>query len=332
MLSKEVYQVAGALENSGLPTFQEICTMDSDFSFCNDEKIGNYRMSKTMLRALTLDKNIKSTDLIVLLYLLHVCDADNHVCDFNYREITDMKDSKGSPVLSVKSYYNAIKRLKNSGYITYSDTAYKTRSITILKNDVAPNETFLNLNHTALVFGTSENDIFLSLPARAKVLYLIMLSRGYSIRKHGSKVNLTEIIRDMQVTVRTFEYYFSKVETLIGKIPRDKNKFSGKKRFTITIPLFNRAKLAPKENLLDGQATYFGRMFDRLLSTYQTSPVASYDQNYAKTLKSWFYQVINEYKGLGPANVFKVFEYVISESAGLTFNAINHANIILANC
>ena len=192
-------------------------------------------------------------------------------------------------------------------------------------------ETFLNINHDALVFGTAENDIFLSLPLKAKMLFLLLLSRAYSIRKHGSRIRLTTLMNNLNAKERAFENYLSLLEPLLGAFPRDKNKFSGKKRWTVTVPLINRTKYAPKEGLREGQANYFGRLFERLLSSYNSCIVPQYMPNQEQCLKNSFFALLHKYIQLGPAYVFKVFEYVISESAGLTFEAYNNANVILAN-
>lgn len=319
------------MESTGLPTFKEISEMETEIPFCNNEKIGSYRLSFRLLRRITSDKDITSSALVLLLYFIQISDSDNVISDFNYREVTELATQKGNAVLSVKSFYNALKLLKERGYISYPDSAYKTRNIHIIGNEVDKKETFLNLNHKTLIFGTEENDIFLSFPANAKKLFLLMLSRAYSIRKHGSRINLRRLMDDMNVTERSFESYLSQIESLLGTIFRDKNRFTGRKRWIVTIASENRYRYAPKEQLSPGQANYFGRIFDRLLSSYSSAAHPIYINTQEQDLKIWFFALLKKYVSLGPANVFKVFEYVISENAGLTFHSYHDANIILAN-
>lgn len=327
----EIYKLPGILEKNGLPTFSEIKEMDSEIPFCNDAKIGSYRIATHLLNKLASDDRLTSSALITLLYFIQISDADNFVSNFNYRELTLLKGHCDQPIISIKSFYNALKLLKELGYIDYNNKAYKTRNIRIVGNEVAKKETFLNINHEALVFGTAENDIFLSFSVKAKMLFLLLLSRGYSIRKHGSQIRLASLMKGLHVKERTFEAYLTMLEPLLGALPRDKNKFSGKKRWTVTIPLLNRAKFAPKEGLREGQANYFGRLFEQLISTYSSCIVPIYIDNQAQRLKTMFFALLKQYIDLGPAYIFRVYEYVISESAGLTFESYNNARIILAN-
>lgn len=333
-MAYERYKLEGLMELNGLPSFEEISEMDSEVPFCDNEKIGNYRLSLKRLQKLASDDSLTSSALILYLYLLQICDAHNFVLGFNYREFTELKRNDGKPVLSVKSFYNALKLLKKSGYIKYSDTAYKTRCIRILENEIGHKDTFLNLNYDSLVFGTIENDMFLNFPVKAKLLYLKMLSRAYSIRKHGSRVNLGKLAKELNITDRAMDYYLSQIECLLGKIPRTKNKFTGKKRNTVTIPISSRIKLAPKDNLREGQANYFDRIFNRILSSYDGYNVTGrdyYTEQYLDHIKTQFFVAMKNFCSLGPAKVFKVFEYVISEAAGLTFGALNDALTILSN-
>lgn len=329
----EVYKINGILEKTGLPTFEEIKIMETEINFSNSDKIGSYRISNKLLERLASDNNITSSALVMLLYLIQISDADNFVSEFHYKEIVGIKKNNGKSLISTKTFYNSIKLLKALEYIEYPDKAFCTRNIRILGNEIKGKDTFLNINHEALAFGTKENDVFLSFPVKAQMLFLLLLTRAYSIKKHGSRVNLFTLKTTLGVKERAFDEYLTKISVLLGEIPRDKNEFTHKKRWTVTIPAKNRYKYWPKEKLLKGQANYFERMFNRLLSSYKSAEVPLYYEKEMQEgyLKTSFFTLLKEYLTLGAANVFKVFEYVISESSGMTFEALNHANIILAN-
>lgn len=329
----ELYKIEGIMKKSGLPTFDEIKTMDTEINFSNNDKIGSYRISFKLLDRLACDSSITSSALVTLLYLVQISDADNFVSEFHYKEIVENKRNNGKKIFSVKTFYNSLKLLKALNYIEYSDKAFCTRNIKILGNDIKQHETFLNINHEALVFGTVENDVFLSFPVKAQMLFLLLLSRAYSIRKHGSRIDLFRLKSTLKVKERAFDEYLAKISALLGEIPREKNNFTRKKRWTVTIPLKNRHKYQPKEHMFTGQANYFGRMFDRLLSTYKSSEIPLYYEKEIQDgyLKTSFFTLLKQYLNFGAGNVFKVFEYVISESSGMTYEALNNATIILAN-
>lgn len=321
-------------EKAHLASYAEIINAyDAEITFSNDVHIGSYRLSTSLLDKIMkpshgTEPGITKTELTVLLLLLQICDNDHFVDALHYREFLDITDINGQALFSSKSYYNALIGLKSKGFITYTDE-WGVRSIRILHNQIRPHDRYLNLNHNALIPGTTEYHDFHKLPLGAQKLYLYLLC--YKHPRFGYTANIIELSKKMGFKTKyLIPSYLKKLFPLIGAVALQKNFRNRQKNRNLKLSFDNALKMSPKEGLVKEQKSYFGRMFDKLLHNYGIIPKNGYHAP-LEFFKSEFFRLISDNIDIGPKNIFKVIEYAIASQGDLNIQALFDAKYILAN-
>ena len=308
-----------------------ISNFNAEISFSNDEHIGSYRLSKKLLRKImtSTGKNaITKSELAVLIALLQICDNNYLVEDLHYSELI-IKDNDGKGNISTKSYYNAIRGLKEKGFISYDD-ARGYRTIHILNNKIKKKEHYLSLNYNMFCPGTPENKTYAALPLGAQKLTLYLLFVGHP--KFGYTANLIQIKEFMGYKSEYLLHRYIKLLTpIFGDIKLKKNVRGRKRNVNIHPSLNNALSMVPKRYMHENQLSYLRRKLECMLRTYNITTGNTFYAPSISLMTSEVYQFIKNNIKRGPKNLFKIIEYSAVTQGEFNLQSLRDALYILAN-
>ena len=311
-----------------LPSFKEIISLKNTNALCysDNKRMGSYTMAASLLYRLAKRQGITSNDILLLLYLIQIANADNEVHNLSYVETSSLRTSDGIPVMCYRTFYSVLDRLTRFGIIQI--TAHHNGKYDLkIHNKYSKKESYVDLNSDMFIPGKSEYDTFCSLPAKAKLLYMY-LHMTTNASRHKRTFSFKKLLSLLNInTGYLIDRYIDKLKPLTGELLITRNAYD-KRNSHVHIRAHN---LFPRNEgkriRQTEQPTYFRRMIEQLIDTnkvqYLEEPaVYMSDTHYisyssgAIATKGYFIEELrvlmkNYSSALNPSDIFNVFAFVI---------------------
>ena len=311
-----------------LPSFEEIVSLKdaNTINYSDNKRMGSYTMAASLLYRLAKRQGVTSNDILLLLYLIQIANADNEVHNLSYVETSALRTSDGSPVMCHRTFYSVLDRLKRFGIIQI--TAHHNGKYDLkIFNKYSKKEGYVDLNSDMFIPGKSEYDAFCTLPAKAKLLYMY-LHMTTNASRHKRTFSFKKLLSLLNInTGYLIDRYIDKLKPLTGELLITKNAYD-KKNSHVHIRAHN---LFPRNEgkriRQTEQPSYFRRTIEQLIDTNKVQyleepPVYMNDSHYisyssgAIATKGYFIEELrvlmkNYSPVLKPSDIFNVFAFVI---------------------
>lgn len=311
-----------------LPSFEEIVSIKNagNLSYSDNKRMGSYTMAASLLYRLAKRPGVTSNDVLLLLYLIQISNADNEVHNLSYVETSSLRTSDGTPVMCHRTFYSVLDRLTRFGIIQITSHHNGKYDLKIF-NKYSKKEGYVDLNSDMFIPGKADYDTFCTLPAKAKLLYMY-LHMTTNASRHKRTFSFKKLLSLLNInTGYLIDRYINMLKPLTGELLVTKNAYDKKNshvhiRANNLFPRNEGKRIRQTE-----QPSYFRRIVEQLIDTnkvrYLEEPaVYMNDSHYisyssgAIATKGYFIEELrvlmkNYSSVLKPSDIFNVFAFVI---------------------
>ena len=281
---------------------------------------------------------ITKMELLLLILLLQMCDANNHIHDFSYsKDIAVLKDCHGDSLFKKSTCYHVLNSLERKKIITRKEQDNGMITLSIPANQINKNEKYISLQTEFLLHDSEQYLAFRDMKLAAMKIYLLCLATTYQGKNASGTAVLNSSpqlsVDDIKTKIgvkqnRTIRTYIKSLEKTFGKlsfIPGGGRKAFSKGKLQMSNAKNNYC-FSKRTTMSDTQPNSFRRHFDKAIHTHDIS----YDRDSYSRMRTWAFMLIEARNDLGTE---KLFSFIIDYLSSHKMDMLSMAEIgrIIAN-